>query len=410
MVALSLSRRRLFELAAGTAITALLPRRAARAAVGGPSSLITIWLEGGPSQLETFDPHPGPAGGPTQAISTAIPGLSIAAHYPALAGVIDRLSVIRSLVSPEADHERAAYFLKTGHRLVAGLRHPSLGALVAEAEPPQSSLLPPHVAIGASQWPAWGGFLGERWDGLRVRTPGQPLPNLRPAVQDPARRARREALLSAVEEGTLGSTGQAAQRRRALDLMSSPEAAAFELDAEPAADRARYGDTPFGRGCLVARRLVERGARAVEVTLAGFDAHAHCPEIHAENAAILDPALAALVQDLEARDLLRSTVLLVLGEFGRTPVLNALDGRDHWPHGFSALIGGAALRSGVVIGETDPLGAAKAPRDPVTVPELTATVFTALGLDPSAVRVEPGGRPIPLSDGAPIERLLRDLR
>ena len=400
----ALSRRRLLELAAATSITALLPRRAARASTGERRALITIWLEGGPSQLETFDPHPG---GPTRAISTAIPGLSIAAHYPALAGVIDRLSVIRSLVSPEADHARAAYYAKTGHRLVAGLRHPSLGALIAEAEPAGAALLPPHVAIGSSQWPAWGGFLGEAWDALRVRAAGQPLPNLRPAVDDPTRRARREALLSALEQGSLEPTGQAAQRRRAQDLMSAPEARAFELEEEPAEARARYGDTPFGRGCLVARRLVERGARAVEVTLAGFDAHAHCPEIHAENAAILDPALAGLIQDLEAKDLLRSTALLVLGEFGRTPALNALDGRDHWPHGFTALLGGAGLSAGVVIGETDPLGVAKAPRDPITIPELTATVFTALGLDPSAVRVEPGGRPIPLSDGAAIARLLR---
>lgn len=397
----ALSRRRLLELAAATSITALLPRRAARA-MGDRRALITVWLEGGPSQLETFDPHPG---GPARAISTAIPGLSIAAHYPALAGVIDRLSVIRSLVSPEADHERAAYYAKTGHRLVAGLRHPSLGALVAEAAPARGALMPSHVAIGSSQWPAWGGFLGESWDALRVRAPGQPLPNLRPAVHDPARRARREELLSVVERGTLEPTGQAAQRRRALELMSAPEVRAFELDEEPAEARARYGDTAFGRGCLVARRLVERGARAVEVTLAGFDAHAHCPEVHQENAAILDPALAALIQDLEAKDLLRSTALLVLGEFGRTPTLNALDGRDHWPHGFTALLGGAGLRAGVVIGETDPLGVANAPRDPITVPELTATIFTALGLDPSSVRVEPGGRPIPLSDGAPIERL-----
>src|SRR5207244_4246213 len=142
--------------------------------------------------------------------------------------------------------------------------------------------------------------------------------------------------------------------QRALRMMSSEQLKAFHVDEEPAARRAAYGDTLFGRGCLVARRLVEVGVRAIEVNLFGFDSHEGNYEAHKRNAAILDPAFAALIHDLKVRDLLASTVVLCIGEFGRTPNINKLNGRDHWPHGFSAVVGGGGLRSGVVIGETDP--------------------------------------------------------
>ncbi|MFO0723537.1 MAG: DUF1501 domain-containing protein [Myxococcota bacterium] len=385
------------ELCAATSIAAFVPR--ARAESVGPA-LITVWLEGGPSQHDTFDPKPG---GPTSAIKTAIPGVDIAATLPSLAAVLDRFSLIRSLVSPEADHERATYFMKSGHRMIPGLRHPSLGGMLAEL--PRSPLLPAHVSLCPSQWPAWGGFLGEASDAMRVKDAGSPLANLGRG-DDLTRRQRRERLRLALDPTRLAETEHLTLERRALALSEGDAAKAFELKDEPAAIVRAYGDTSFGRGCLVARRLVEAGVRAVEVTLQGFDAHAGCAEAHAKNAAILDPALAALVADLDARQLWRSTILVVAGEFGRTPRLNALEGRDHWPHGFSALIGGAGLRSGVVLGETDPRGEVQEPKDPIPAVDLLATVLSAAGLDPSEVIVEPGGRPIARSDGSPIGRLL----
>ena len=155
----------------------------------------------------------------------------------------------------------------------------------------------------------------------------------------------------------------------------------------------------------MARRLVEVGVRAVEVTLGGFDSHLDNFPIHAERASILDAGLSALLDDLVARDLLDRTIVLCLGEFGRTPQINALEGRDHWPHGFACLLGGGGLRSGQIIGETDPEGAAP-PKEPVPVEDLAATILTAAGLDPTAVLHTPVGRPLSLSRGHALARLI----
>ena len=162
----------------------------------------------------------------------------------------------------------------------------------------------------------------------------------------------------------------------------------------------------LGRGCLVARRLIEQGVRSVEVTLQNFDAHDQNFSQHSELATILDPAFAALLQDLADRDLLASTIVLCLGEFGRTPRINGADGRDHWPRGFSCLVGGGDLRKGVLLGETDPAGEREPPQDPIPVPDLYATVLKGLGIDPSYQVDTPIGRPICYSDGTPIDRLL----
>ena len=188
--------------------------------------------------------------------------------------------------------------------------------------------------------------------------------------------------------------------------MTSEQLAAFDLDGESEAVKGLYGDSDFGRGCLVARRLVEAGVRSVEITLQGFDTHARNFAGHASQAKLLDPALAALVGDLEDRDLLDSTVVLVMGEFGRTPSINPLDGRDHWPHGFSCLLGGAGIATGQVIGSTDPDGVAKQPTDPVEIPDLSATVLAALGIDFAREVATLVGRPMKLSAGTPLARLL----
>ncbi len=171
--------------------------------------------------------------------------------------------------------------------------------------------------------------------------------------------------------------------------------------------RARYGEGDFGASCLVARRLLEAGVRSVEVTLGGFDTHVANFDGHAARDAALDPALEALVLDLEERDLLQSTTILVTGEFGRTPSINPLDGRDHWPHGFSCLLGGAGIAAGQVIGATDPEGVVRAPSDPVEIPDLAATVLAAVGIDFARELVTPVGRPLKLSSGTPLGRLVR---
>jgi len=406
-LSLKLSRRSLLSAAAAAA---LLPRGVLGAAVGAaaPKSLLVIWLEGGPSQLETWDPHPGTRiGGQVGSVKTRVPGLEIAGLYPRVAEQVHHLSVIRSLVSKEGDHERGTYAVKTGHRPEGATVHPSLGAIACHEAPMVERGLPAHVSLGKGQWPARGGFLGPSLDAFRIAAPGT-LENLAPPAAVPSQRqARRLEALHAVEEGFRPAP---ARHREVVDgalaMMGSSKTRAFVLDDEPRSVRAAYGDHPFGRGCLVARRLLEAGARAVGVTLGGFDSHAANHEAHREAAQVLDPALSTLLSELAARDLLRSTVVLVTGEFGRTPVINVAGGRDHWPTGFSCLLGGGGISGGRVIGQTDPSGAKGDPASAVPVEDVAATVLAALGVNLRLELDTPEGRPIPVTKGTPIRRLL----
>jgi uncharacterized protein (DUF1501 family) len=411
------SRRDLLRAAGAMGVSFLLPALDAGAAnhrgKARQKSLILIWLEGGASQLETWDPHPGTKiGGPTKAIATAVRGLQIADSFPELAAEIGSLSVIRSLVSKEGDHERGSYVLKTGYRPDPTLRHPSLGAILVNQLPDASIVLPQHISIGNANWPARGGFLGDQFDAFRVYDPGRDIPNLKASVGSD-RQDRRIANLNVVSKAfergrrlQVEKTLHQHTIEHALEMMSTDQLKAFQLDGEPKRVRDAYGDATFGRGCLLARRLVESGIRAVEVTLSGFDTHANNFNGHRQNARILDPALAALLRDLRERDLLQSTVVLAIGEFGRSPAINALDGRDHWPSGFSCLIGGGGLKSGLVIGSTDPEGQRKAPSDPIEVADLFATILQDFGVDFAHEVITPVGRPIAFSSGKPIAKLL----
>ena len=410
-------RRSLLVAAASLGISFTLPALPARAArrrgAERPRSLLVIWLAGGPSQLETFDPHPGsPSGGPTRAIDTAIPGVQIAADYPIVAALLDRFALVRSLVSKEGDHERGQYTVKTGYRPDPNLIHPALGAIAAHELPAPGLELPRFISLGAAEFPSRGGYLGTEFDPYRVFAPGQKGQNLVPHV-DADRQARRLGALDVLSRSFEAGRSEMVRRtyhdrtlREALGLMSSEQLAAFDLDGESESVKALYGDSDFGRGCLVARRLIEAGVRSVEVTLSGFDTHARNFAGHSAQAKLLDPALGALVGDLADRHLLESTVLVVMGEFGRTPSINPLDGRDHWPHGFSCLLGGAGIAVGQVIGATDPDGLAKMPSDPVEIPDLSATVLAALGIDFAREVATPVGRPMKLSSGNAIGRLL----
>tara|TARA_R110002073_G_scaffold332412_1_gene518456 strand:- start:2765 stop:4024 length:1260 start_codon:yes stop_codon:yes gene_type:complete len=414
---LSLNRRELLHWATGLGVSFALPGMDVRAAErrGGerPRSLITLWLSGGPSQLETWDPHPTTRiGGPTGAISTSLPGVQIANSFPRLADQMHHLSVIRSLVSKEGDHDRASYLVKTGFRPDPTLRHPSVGAIVAHALPYEPLEIPPVISLGYDNHLSRGGFLGGRFDALRVREPGSSNDDLRAWLAAP-RQQRRLSHLDVVAQAFARGRKSVVDRTMhsenvdaALTMMTSDQLKAFELNEESASTLANYGDSNFGRGCLVARRLVQQGVRAIEVTLQNFDTHNNNFGQHSELAAVLDPAFAALMKDLHDRDLLSSTVVLCLGEFGRTPRINGADGRDHWPHGFSCLLGGGGLRSGVRIGATDPSGERESPEDPITVADLYATVLRGLGVDPTHEINTSIGRPIRYSDGTPITRLL----
>lgn len=413
----NLTRRDALQLSAGLGLSFLMPaldlKAAERRGEERQKSVIVVWLAGGPSQLETWDPHPGTAiGGPTQSIKTKIPNVEIASLFPQTAEQIHHLNIIRSLTSKEGDHERGTYMLKTGYRPDPTTVHPSLGAIVTHQAPNRKLEIPQHISFGDGAWAARGGYLGDQYDAFRIYDPGNGLHNMEMPVAD-QRQQRRLGNLEVISKAFEARRRPAAKlslHRKTLDdaltMMSSEQLEAFKIDDEPQALKEAYGDTRLGRGCLVARRLVESGVRAIEVSMTGFDTHANNYEGMQTQAEILDPGLSTLIRDLKERDLLDSTIVMCLGEFGRTPNINPLDGRDHWPSGFSCLLGGGGLKSGLVIGETDPTGEKKAPRDPVPVENLFSTVLHQLGIDPQKELITPIGRPMALAQGELIEPLL----
>jgi hypothetical protein len=390
----------------------LLARQSER--TGEPArSVILLWLGGGPSQLETFDPHPGSkiAAG-TKGIPTALKGVQLAEGFERLADRMDRVALIRSMVSKEGDHERGTYLMKTGYRPDPTVEHPSIGAICCHELPAAGTDIPRHVSILSGRWPSRGGFLGGAYDAFQVGDPSGKLPDVTarvPVIRDQGRLRDLEVVERAFARGRKGQVDATLHRQtiaQARVMMTSEQLRAFDVSQEPAAARASYGDTPFGRGCLAARRLVEVGVRCVEVTLDGWDSHANNHEIQRRLVGQLDPAFAALLADLEARDLLRRTVVLCCGEFGRTPHVNVLGGRDHWTNGWSLALAGGGLRGGFVRGQTDPQGT-QDPASPTSVEDVHATILAALGLDPAHENLAPAtGRPVKLSTGQPIREIL----
>jgi uncharacterized protein (DUF1501 family) len=394
---------------------ALAPRGALAAATPPPPRVracILLWLNGGPSHIDTFDPKPGrPTGGPFKAIKTRAPGMTLSEHLPLLADRGDRIAVVRSMSSREGNHVRAQYFVHTGYTPNPTVVHPSLGAWTCARLGDPAAELPAFVSIGGPSFGA--GFLGVQNGPFVVQKAGAPPADvaLQPAV-DRARFERRRAALDAMEERFARATGDPKVEGRrqvyakAVRLMQAPKLDAFDLEAETEATRTAYGDTDFGRGCLVARRLVERGVRFVEVVLDGWDTHQNDFARTKALMGTLDPALSGLLDDLRARGMLASTLVACMGEFGRTPRINANDGRDHWPQAWSAVLAGGGIRGGAVHGATDDDGA-KVTGPPTSVPDLLATIATQLGLDPAHTETTPAGRPISvIDDGHPIRALL----
>jgi len=378
-------------------------------------SVIVLWLQGGPSQLETFDPHPSsPISYGTKGIKTSLKDAQLAAGLEQTADILSNMSLVRSVVSKEGDHERATFNMKTGYRPNPTILYPSIGAIISHELPNQKIEIPTHISILPGQWPARGGYFGAAYDAFKTEDPAKPLPDLTLRVSD-QRQEQRMKSVSVVDQAFLQGrqpdldakkTLHQQSMQNAIGMMSSDQVKAFDVSQVPLAERMAYGDTAFGRGCLAAVRLVERGVRCVEVTLNGWDTHTNNHESQGALVKTLDPALAALIADLKRRDMLDRTIVLCGGEFGRTPKLNPLEGRDHWPHGFTVAMAGGGIQAGRVIGSTDPKGEKKEPENPVHVEDLHATILHALGINHAKEIITPIGRPIALSDGKVIDGLL----
>jgi len=387
-----------------------------------PRSVIVLWLQGGPSQLDTFDPQPNARGasGGVPAIATSAKSIQLAEGFVQLAEVMQDVALIRSLVSKEGDHERATYNTKTGFRPDPTLVHPAIGAVICH-QLTDDVEIPRHVSILPGQWPARGGYLGDQYDAFQIDDLAQPIPDVRKRVEDERFDRRVKGLFDVVENefarGRLrnldeAKTLHATSIRAALRMMQSEQLAAFDVSKEPPSLQREYGNTPFGRGCLAAVRLIQTGVRCVEVTLDGWDSHADNQRLQRDRVNILDPAFAALVRDLKRRELWDQTIVLCSGEFGRTPRLNQLEGRDHWPHGFSAALAGGTIRGGSVIGATstdvkdDQADSWKHVADPRPVEDMHATIYQALGIEFQKELMTPVGRPMAICKGKPIAELL----
>jgi uncharacterized protein (DUF1501 family) len=360
-------------------------------------AVILLWMAGGPSQFETFDPKPGAdTQGPTRAIPTAVPGLQVAEHWKKVAGVTNELAIIRSMTSKEGNHGRATYLLHTGYAPSGGIVHPGIGSIVASEIGPEDFDLPHFVSISGAS--VGSSFLGVPYAPFVVTDPNRPPDNLRAPVAG-ERVKRRLELLKELEapfarEGAAGQVrdhqalyGQTAQ------MVLSPRVKAFDLDAEPEKVRAAYGRSAFGQGCLMARRLVEAGVTFVEVQSSGWDTHGN--ELATLKGLIppVDQGMAALLADLRLRGLLDRTLVIWMGEFGRMPRINLTAGRDHFPAAFNLALAGCGVTGGQTIGATNRLGTEVAER-PVTVPDLFCTFCRALGIDPRKENQSNVGRPL----------------
>ncbi|ADB16549.1 protein of unknown function DUF1501 [Pirellula staleyi DSM 6068] len=423
-----LSRRSLLKVAGLGGLTWLTPlaeRLALAHAAGDPKapaqSVIVLWMQGGPSQFETFDPHPGTKiGGSTKAIKTAAKGIEIADGLEQLADQMQHVSLVRSIVSKEGDHERATYTVKTGWRPDPTVVHPSLGAVVCHQLSDKVEI-PRHISILPNTFSARGGYLGDQFDAFRCPDPINTIPDVIPRVENDRYLARMSDLQSVVEgkfaRGRLKDLDQkrtlhATAIEGARKMMTSEQLKAFNVKDAPQALQEEFGDTPFGRSCLAALQLVEVGVRCIEITLDGWDTHANNYNFCMNNKKILDPAFASLLKHLGERKLLDKTLVLCGGEFGRTPQINPAEGRDHWPHGFSLAIAGGGIAGGRVIGETAPepkLDEKDRLKDvarPVEVEDIHATVLSALGIDYAQELETPIGRPMALSKGKVIQELI----
>lgn len=387
---------------------------------------ILVWLAGGASHIDTFDPKPeAPVGvkGEFKPIASKIPGVFLSEVLPKLAGSLDRFTLIRSMTSPEADHDRAAHHLLTGYRPNPSLVYPSYGSVVSRIRSDAPGDMPPYVAVPDAPMFSSSGYLTPAYDPFSVEsdpnTPGFRVRNLTPPDRLTLDRLRkRREMIRKVDSlaGELSATPLTESRDKFIDqayglLTSAAAQAAFKIDAEADATRDRYGRTPFGQSCLLARRLVESGVPFVTINdrgmaQLGWDTHAqNFPTIKTNLAPPLDQGVAALVADLAERGLLETTMVIVMGEFGRTPQINPNAGRDHHGRANSILIAGGGAPAGLVIGKTD--GKAAAPIERAVTPaDLAASLYTALGIDPRRQFETPDGRPIRLVEGGtPIKEL-----
>jgi hypothetical protein len=372
--------------------------------------MLVVFLYGGVSQLESWDPKPmTDTGGPFRAIPTAVPGIHISELLPKTAQHMDKLSLIRSINTKNNDHGKGNYQMLYGRNEMPGMSFPHLGAVTARALERADSPLPGHIRIPSGGRGSEAAYLGPQYAGVSAN--GNPPPNsTRPdALAEDIDRQRHDFRRRANERFTSlrrnAETDLYTQSfEQALQLMERRDV--FDLSKEPAADHERYGKHDFGQHCLMARRMLENNVPYVQVSHRNYDTHNENFNFHLEQLGEFDSPFSCLMSDLHERGLLESTLVVVMSEFGRTPKINVRYGRDHWGAAWSIALGGAGIQPGAVIGKTNENGTKVIDRE-VDHGHLFHTYLAAVGLDPFS-SFDIGGRKLPLADPshAPINELL----
>ena len=403
---------------------------------------VLLWMAGGPSQTDTFDMKPDHGnGGEFKEISTSVPGLKISEHLPGLAKHADQLAVVRSLSTKEGDHGRGTYLMRTGHAPGTPVKYPSIGSSISKELGDDLAPLPNYVAINQNipfAADAYGpGFLGPKYSAATVNG-SEPNPqqqngqdgngNAQPGfaqlrvdnlqlaagVSDKRASLRRE-LWEKMQQDFISTRpvdpvlAHDTIYRRAIRTMNSKESEAFDLSGEATEVREAYGRGSFGQGCLVARRLIERGVPFVEVSLGagglGWDTHANNFQSVKTLSEQLDAGWSTLMTELKDRGMLQDTTILWMGEFGRTPKINPQAGRDHFPDAWSCVFAGGGIAGGQAYGKTSEDGM-EVEENKVEVGDVLATLCEAVGIDPETENVSPLGRPHKVAEGSAISDIL----
>lgn len=378
---------------------------------GTAKSVIYLYMSGGMSHLDTFDikPDNSEVRGDAGAIETNVKGIRVSKFLPKVAKQMDKIAIVNSLTTTQGAHEEGRYIMHTSYERRGTIQHPEMGAWVTKLGGKISKTLPSFVKVGGGGRSLGGGFFEPSYAALPVGDPKSGLQySTRHRTVDEKTFNDRMAMLKQINGEFQNNFKQSsvksynAMYEDAVKLMTSEDLKAFDISKEPAENAARYGDSNFGQGCLLARRLVEKGVRFVEVNLGGWDNHSNIYDKFAERTGTLDTALAALLQDLAANGLLDSTLVVLATEFGRTPKINQNKGRDHYPKAFSGILAGGGIKGGQVYGKTD-AGGMNVVENKVKVEDFNATIATALGLPINQILHSPTGRPFQVAHkGKPV--------
>lgn len=370
-------------------------------------SVILLWMGGGPSTIDLWDLKPGSAtGGPFKPISTSADGIQICEHLPLMGQQMHHMNIVRSMSTREADHMRGRYYMHTGYVPNPNIEHPSYGSVISHeliATIPQLDI-PPFVSIGGTS--IGPGFLGATYAPFVVNSNGT-VRDLDMGIEANRLNQRLQMLKTIEDKFVKENRGDYASDHsklltKTVKLMTSSQMEVFKVSKEPKQVQERYGNTGFGRGCLMARRLVEIGVPFIEVDLGGWDNHNDIfPTLQNQKLPELDKAMSALISDLNDRGLLDSTAIIWMGEFGRTPNINGNAGRDHWARSWSVVVGGAGFKRGIAVGETSPDGK-EVISESYTSQDLMASVLKSLGISLETTFTSKNGRPMKIANSGKV--------